>query len=162
MFKGEAAIAAAIHICTCLLFSNNTNKHARLRISSDKLGKYEYTVAHCKTCHNKKAVQTMEYPHKHTLKVPLAWNLRRENRTAKGAGVIARVVLEADRYYSMKALVVDGSLNGCGLVAVTEAPVQIECRCHITLADCGPINARVAWVREIDRGILRFGLQYLA
>ena len=93
--------------------------------------------------------------------LPPKWNSRRELRTSNGAGVAATITLEADCSYLITVLMVDGSLNGCGVVAVTDAPVEVDIHCQLIVAGYGPIPARIAWVREIDRGVLRFGLQYL-
>ena len=94
--------------------------------------------------------------------IPKQWDLRRELRTSKGAGAQVEMTFELqDACYRIPGLVTDGSLNGCGIVAVTDIAIHQGDVCSLMMGGYGPIHARVKWLKDLDKGILKLGMQYL-
>ncbi|WP_017327503.1 hypothetical protein [Synechococcus sp. PCC 7336] len=93
--------------------------------------------------------------------LPKTWDKREHSRTTTGAGTIVEIELTLNNHCRVQGLAVDGSFSGCGVVTVSDAAIASGQHCTAIVGGAGPIEAKVVWVRELERNILRLGLQYL-
>ena len=89
------------------------------------------------------------------------WNRRDEPRTFQGAGLVVTLQVKSENGpIQMSGLATDGSLTGMGLVVVAGAPLYEGDACTVSLGREEPIAAKIVWIEELDRTILRLGLEY--
>ncbi|MGK7910967.1 MAG: hypothetical protein AB4050_05705 [Synechococcus sp.] len=90
------------------------------------------------------------------------WNRREEPRTFQGAGLVLNLRVQSENgLIQMSGLATDGSLTGVGVVVVADAPLYEGDACTVSMGRGEPIAAKIVWIEELDRSILRLGLEYL-
>ncbi|WP_013322089.1 PilZ domain-containing protein [Gloeothece verrucosa] len=62
---------------------------------------------------------------------------------------------------SIKGLIINDSLGGCGLIVATNKEFQANQICWLRTYGLRPIKVRIAWVQEIENNIFRLGIEYL-
>ena len=91
------------------------------------------------------------------------WNRREQTRTFQGAGLVVQLQVQSQNGpIQMSGLATDGSLTGMGVVVVAVAPLYEGDFCKINIGCEEPIGAKIVWIQELDRTILRLGLEYSA
>ena len=87
---------------------------------------------------------------------------RHHERVFADTGIVAEVTLltESEPKYTFKALVVDGSFSGCGIVAVTDHKIDLGQQCLLTIEELGQMPSAVIWLETIGKNLLRIGLAY--
>ncbi len=60
------------------------------------------------------------------------------------------------------ALIYDEApLNGCALVLRDDARLEEGSRCTVKVGRMDPLDARVVWKKQIEKGLIHLGFQYL-
>ena len=92
-------------------------------------------------------------------------DLRKYPRFKADLGTLIKLYLDIDNFKSLKGVVIDSSLGGCGIVVVVEQEDLLEKDkvCHIKFfEECDDyVEVRIAWLKKIDDNIFRMGIQYL-
>ncbi len=89
------------------------------------------------------------------------WNRRDQPRTFQGAGLVVTLRVQSENGpIQMSGLATDGSLTGMGVVVVAGAPLYEGDSCTVSIGREEPIAAKLVWIEELDRSILRLGLEY--
>ena len=67
--------------------------------------------------------------------------------------------------YFSKALVINSSVGGCGIITVNKNLKLLKenniCYLRIPEENYISIKARIIWVKEIDKNVFRLGLEYI-
>ncbi len=90
--------------------------------------------------------------------------VRRHIRFKPGLACYASIDPVPDRKAfspSIVALVLDEAYSGCGLVALSSAPLKAGDVCRVQVGTLAPIRAEVRWRRQLDPDVMRFSLRYL-
>ncbi len=87
---------------------------------------------------------------------------RHHERVFADTGIVAEVTLlnESEPKHTFKALVVDGSFSGCGIVAVTDHKIDLGQQCLLTIEELGQMPSTVIWLEPMGTNLLRIGLAY--
>ena len=90
------------------------------------------------------------------------WNRRDEPRTFQGSGAVVSITVQSENGpLRISGLATDGSLTGVGVVVVADAPLYEGDTCTIGMGGERPIGAKIVWIEELDRSVLRLGLEYV-
>ncbi len=104
----------------------------------------------------------MEAPLNSDDMVVQVWNRRDQPRTFQGAGSVVTLRVKSEHgLIQMSALATDGSLTGMGVVVVAGAPLYEGDSCTVSIGREEPIGAKIIWINELERQVLRLGLEYL-
>jgi len=71
-----------------------------------------------------------------------------------------------EQQFSHKALIIDTSFGGCGMITVSTdpKPLQENSICYIKAPELSPIiiiKTKIVWVKEKDNNVFRLGLEYI-
>lgn len=71
---------------------------------------------------------------------------------------------DEDQQFSDKALVIDASLGGCGIITVIKDAklLQVNSICYVRVPEQSPIiiKTKIIWVKETQNNVFRLGLEY--
>ena len=91
--------------------------------------------------------------------------LRKYSRSKVDLGTLIKLYLDIDNYKSLKGIVIDSSLGGCGIVVVVEQEdlLKEDKLCHIKFfEECDDyVEVRIAWIKKIDDNVFKLGFQYI-
>lgn len=88
---------------------------------------------------------------------------RRNLRFHSPVNTMAKISLSNDPLKfteDLVALLVQESHKGCGIV-FANCKLDKEQKIHIRPGQLSPMCARVAWIKEIDKGVFYAGIEYL-
>ena len=72
---------------------------------------------------------------------------------------------DEDQQFADKALVIDASFGGCGIITVSKdaTPLQVNSICYLRVPEQSPIiiKTKIIWVRETENNVFRLGLEYV-
>ncbi len=95
---------------------------------------------------------------------------RKESRTHPrldvDLGTLIQLSLHNDHFQpSYNALILDGSLGGCGIITVNKDNklFQTDYTCYLKAPEASHtvIKARIVWVKERENKVFRLGLEYI-
>ena len=93
------------------------------------------------------------------------FELREYPRSKVDLGTLIELYLDVDNYKSLKGIVVDSSLGGCGIIVVVEQQdlLKEEKVCRLKFFECCDdyVEIRIIWIKKIDNNIFRIGFQYI-
>ena len=88
-------------------------------------------------------------------------NPRREIRFFPDPNSLARISTNPDAASfepDIVGLVSNESYSGCNLIVLAGNSLSVGSRCKAAIANLDPVDAEVRWIKEIDEGVLRLGL----
>ena len=91
---------------------------------------------------------------------------RRYPRLDVDLGTLIEFSLHNDDYQpSYKALILDGSLGGCGIITVNKdcMPFKENDICYVKVPEENHIiiKTKIIWFKAIDNNVFRLGLEYI-
>jgi len=94
------------------------------------------------------------------------YDARRSRRFPPDEGTIAWIDPKAPddkRHFkpTIAALVTDEALRGCGIVTLSQAPLDPETECMIRVGDLPPLRSQIRWVKEVSADVRRAGVMFL-
>lgn len=90
-------------------------------------------------------------------------NRRRNIRFHSTVNNIAKISLTTDPLKfneDLIGLIVQESHTGCGVIYVNYN-LEKEQKIHIKSGDLSVLAARIAWIKELDKGVFYAGIEYL-
>ncbi len=69
--------------------------------------------------------------------------------------------LEDGELVSIRGLVLNSSFGGNELLVISKKPLSVDQKIEVKFSELGSFKARIAWLKELDEGIYRAGVQYV-
>jgi hypothetical protein len=89
---------------------------------------------------------------------------RKHIRFQQNLGTQVQIDIKIDEFnftYSEWGQILDDSFGGCSLLVATKRLVELNQTCQLKLTDLeDPIEARIAWTKELAENIYKVGMQY--
>ena len=91
---------------------------------------------------------------------------RKYKRSEIDLGTVIEINLkdkQPESNYSLRGLVVNSSLGGCGIVVATTEIIEANHLCYIKVPEVSSsiIKVQIVWVKKLDENIVRIGVEYV-
>ncbi len=87
---------------------------------------------------------------------------KRSIRFAPDPGTLAAVGFNngTDKAFTLFGLVLNESSTGCALVVMSDKKLKKEMECSCIVGHLPNTPAKIRWVKELEKGLLKLGIEY--